>query len=71
MVIGAGQQYPAALRRLALLGQAHIKAAGSAEPFSHAGGKHLVNVLHQHDGRREITRQPLEQGFQRCRPTGG
>ncbi|MNF16625.1 hypothetical protein D3C80_2197310 [compost metagenome] len=51
MVIGAGQQHRAALRRLTLLGQAHIKAAGAAEPFSHAGGEHLVNVLHQHNGR--------------------
>ncbi|MNG28356.1 hypothetical protein D3C84_1136060 [compost metagenome] len=71
MVIGAGQQYRAALRRLAFLGQAHVEAAGTAEPFSHAGGKHLVNVLHQHDGRREITRQSLEQDLQRCRPAGG
>ncbi|MNI83538.1 hypothetical protein D3C73_1403560 [compost metagenome] len=71
MVIGAGQQYRAALRRLAFLGQAHVEAAGTAEPFSHAGGKHLVNVLHQHDSWRKITWQTLEQDFQRSRPTGG
>ncbi|MNP70372.1 hypothetical protein D3C76_1665980 [compost metagenome] len=69
MVVGAGQQHGARLRRLPLLGQAHVKAAGAAEPFGHAGGEHLVDMLDQHDGRRKILRQPLEQYFQRRRPT--
>ncbi|MNF16760.1 hypothetical protein D3C80_2199240 [compost metagenome] len=71
MVIGARQQHRAALRRLALLGQAHSQAAGTAEPFSHAGGEDLVDVLHQHDGRGKVPGQALEQDFQGRRPASG
>ncbi|MCY1445762.1 hypothetical protein D9M71_622910 [compost metagenome] len=71
MMIGAGQQHRATLRRFAFLGQPHVEAAGAAEPLGHAGGKHLVNVLHQHDGRGKIPGQALEQDFQGRRPASG
>ncbi|MNL10454.1 hypothetical protein D3C87_1312530 [compost metagenome] len=67
MVIGAGQQHRASLRRFALAGQTHIEAAGAGQPFGHAGGEHLIDVLHQHNCRREVTGQAFEQDFQRCR----
>ncbi len=70
MVVGAGQQHRAGLWRLAFAGQTHIEAAGAGQPFGHAGGEHLIDVLHQHNRRRKVPRQTFEQDFQRRRATG-
>ncbi|MCY1537328.1 hypothetical protein D9M68_728180 [compost metagenome] len=71
MVVGAGQQHRAGLRRVAGAGDAHRQRALSVEPVGHAGGEGLVDVLHGHHRRAEVGRQRAQQRRQRGGAAGG